>query len=272
MKKILCFILMIFFTFLISCNKYEDPSSCLASYESESPPIYDSSFLGTIYLSDEFKFSSYDGVKQFFTYDNWVNESGGDFRRISFHINEGIDRLPITKDTYGVFYSTFLNNYFNGTLYNMFPTYNNKLLELGSKYDWQTEFISLFSNDEYMRPWLWYNVKFNDIYFDVKILLEKVKCEGKVSDLIYEFSPRFQNVHNFKNSKDYKIYDSRLILNNKDVYTLNYYFRSYTHLDVVYVIDDTLVEIRTNLDDYAKLIMSGFFDNFNVVSSFNNLM
>ena len=142
MKKILCFILIFCSVFLISCNKDEetgkhDSSFLTRYYENKNKsPIYDSDYFGTILKSDEFEFYSYEGVKQFFTYDNWVNESGGEFQRTSQFMNPGIDRLPITKDTYGVFYSTFLNNYFNGVSYNMFPTYNNKLLELGSKYDW----------------------------------------------------------------------------------------------------------------------------------------
>ena len=129
------------------------------------------------------------------------------------------------------------------------PYYKGKEIQLRNKEGFNN--ISLFINDFYDKPWIYYHTdekqtggiaRIDIMYLDKNIKMEARQKSG--SWLRTQLDSSYPNVDNYKNFENYsKIYDSEMKFNGRSVNTLVVQY-SYDPRDNTYfVYDDILIKV-----------------------------
>ncbi len=138
--------------------------------------------------------------------------------------------------------------------------------------------ITVFANELYEYPWIWYtgywkddSIKIRTLYLE---LVEEVDLSSAqtASEVIMQINPNAPNLHNCEQFEDAytAIYEKNMIISGEDVVVVIYELKTIERLYVTFVYDNLLVFLQINENDYDSM-MSKYDQSFWDVFYFDTL-
>lgn len=151
------------------------------------------------------------------------------------------------------------------------PYLNGKIFPMGNDPVYPP--ITVFANDRFEYPWIWYTGNWKDDYINICTLYLDIVEETDLSsahtasEVIMRIEPNFPNLHNRGQFEDAytAIYEKNMRISGKDVNVVIYEPKTAKRLYAAFVYDNLLVFLQINANDYESMMLTydqSFWDMF----------